>query len=411
MDAQVQAKFEVGGMLLDQPFKIRRLGHFGLYVNDLPGAVKFYTDYLGFYVSDLLDMKGMARPEDMEKLKDVGPTEAVFTRHGTDHHSFVLFPYKARKALDTRGAMFPGVTINQITWQVSSLREVVNSIDWFKSGEVRINRTGRDTPGSNWHVYPFDPEGHLNELYYGIEQVGWTQRSKPRTMYDRGFHDAPALPQISEQEEVLRAEERGVDILSGTRQMDLRDAKYDVGGILLPRPFKITQIGPVRLFVKDMAKELAFYQQKMGLIHTETVTYKGHACHFLRCNADHHVIALYPMALRAELGLSEHSSMLSFGCRVNDYKQLKDAIAFLKDKGVTIRHLPPELFPGMDYTAFAIDPDGHAVQLYSYMEQIGWDGKPRPAAQRRKVDNAKWPERLDPMSDSLMGETYLGPWG
>ena len=103
--------------------------------------------------------------------------------------------------------------------------------------------------------------------------------------------------------------------------------------------------------------------------------------------------------------------MLSFGCRVNDYKQLKDAMAFLKDRGVTIKHLPPELFPGMDYTAFAIDPDGHAVQLYSYMEQIGWDGKPRPAAQRRKVDNAKWPERLDPMSDSLMGETYLGPWG
>jgi hypothetical protein len=111
------------------------------------------------------------------------------------------------------------------------------------------------------------------------------------------------------------------------------------------------------------------------------------------------------------MGLSEHSTTMSFGCRVNDYKQLKDAIAFLKDKGVTIKHLPAELFPGMDYTAFAIDPDGHAVQLYFYMEQIGWDGKPRPASQRRKVDNAKWPERLDPMSDSLMGETYLGPWG
>jgi catechol 2,3-dioxygenase-like lactoylglutathione lyase family enzyme len=411
MDAAVQAKFDVGGLMLDQPFKIRRLGHFGFYVNDLPGALKFYTELLGFYVSDVLDMKNLARPEDMEKLKDVGPTEAYFTRHGTDHHSFVLFPYKARKALDARGVMLPGVTVNQITWQVGSLREVVDSIEWFKSGEVRINRTGRDTPGSNWHVYPFDPEGHMNELYYGIEQVGWTQRSKPKAMYDRGFHDAPELPQISELEEVLRAEERGVDLLSGTRQMDLRDAKYDVGGILLPRPFKITQIGPVRLFVQDMAKELAYYQQKMGLIHTETVTYKGHACHFLRCNTDHHVMALYPIALRAELGLSAHSTTMSFGCKVNDYKQLKDAVAFLQNKGVTIKHLPPELFPGMDYTAFALDPDGHAIQLYSYMEQIGWDGKPRPAAQRRKVDNAKWPERLDPMSDTLMGETYLGPWG
>ena len=33
----------------------------------------------------------------------------------------------------------------------------------------------------------------------------------------------------------------------------------------------------------------------------------------------------------------------------------------------------------------AFDQDGQAVQLYYSMEQIGWDGKPRPAAARRKV--------------------------
>jgi hypothetical protein len=51
------------------------------------------------------------------------------------------------------------------------------------------------------------------------------------------------------------------------------------------------------------------------------------------------------------------------------------------------------------------------MQLYYYMEQIGWDGKPRPASQRRKVDNDKWPEVLDPMSDSFTGEPFLGPLG
>ena len=45
------------------------------------------------------------------------------------------------------------------------------------------------------------------------------------------------------------------------------------------------------------------------------------------------------------------------------------------------------------------------------MEQIGWDGRPRPAKERRKIDNDKWPERLDAMGDSMMGETFLGPWG
>ena len=411
MDAAVKTKFDVGGLLLDQPFKIRRLGHFGLYVEDLEPNLKFYRELLGFYVSDKLDFARMARPEDMEKLKGLGPTDGIFMRHGTDHHSFVLFPRKVREALDSRGAMSPGVTINQITWQVSSLREVVNSVEWFRSGEVRVNRTGRDTPGSNWHVYPFDPEGHLNELYYGIEQIGWLRRSKPRAMYDRGFHDTPDLPQISEYEELNRAEAAGVDILSGLREEDLRDAPYDVGGVLLPRPFKINAIGPVRLFIKDMKRALEFYQGKLGLIHTETVAWKGHTCHFLRCNTEHHVMALYPIALREELRLSPHSTMMSFGCRVNDYKQLKDAVAFLKGKSVKVRTLPPELFPGMDYTAFCFDPDGHAIQLYSYMEQIGWDGRSRPAAERRRIDNDKWPESLEPMGDSLMGETFLGPWG
>jgi len=50
--------------------------------------------------------------------------------------------------------------------------------------------------GSNWHTYLYDPDGHSNELYYGIEQIGWNGHSKPRAMYDRGFDKPPELPQI-----------------------------------------------------------------------------------------------------------------------------------------------------------------------------------------------------------------------
>jgi hypothetical protein len=78
---------------------------------------------------------------------------------------------------------------------------------------------------------------------------------------------------------------------------------------------------------------------------------------------------------------------------------------------VTIKHLPPELFPGIDYTAFAIDPDGYAMQLSYYMEQIGWDGRPRPAADRPKIDNDKWPEAVPEQPDTFLGEPFLGPWG
>jgi hypothetical protein len=102
---------------------------------------------------------------------------------------------------------------------------------------------------------------------------------------------------------------------------------------------------------------------------------------------------------------------MSFGNQVGDYQQLRDAVDFLKANGVTIKHLPPELFPGIDYCAFAADADGHLTQLYYYMEQVGWDGKVRPKAERRKIDNAKWPETVPQMADSYDGETLLGPLG
>jgi hypothetical protein len=45
------------------------------------------------------------------------------------------------------------------------------------------------------------------------------------------------------------------------------------------------------------------------------------------------------------------------------------------------------------------------------MEQLGWNGQPRPAALRRKVDPNNWPETLDAQPDSFSGEVLLGPWG
>ncbi|HEY1507323.1 MAG TPA: VOC family protein, partial [Stellaceae bacterium] len=272
-------------------------------------------------------------------------------------------------------------------------------------------RVGRDVPGSNWHSYPSDPEGHTNEIYYGIEQIGWNLQSKPPAVRKRGFHEKPDLPQISEYQEIEMFKAEGMDMTSGMRNIEKLPFKYDVGGVLLPRPFKVIKIGPVRLFVDDIEKCLAFYTNILGLRVTEEVVYDGHRCIFLRCNTEHHSIALYPKALRAKLGLSPHTSCMSFGNQVGDYKQLRDAVDFLKANGATIKYLPPELFPGMDYTAFAVDPDGHTIQLYYYMEQVGWDARVRSKAERRKIDNNAWPETVDGQSDTFDGETLLGPLG
>lgn len=65
----------------------------------------------------------------------------------------------------------------------------------------------------------------------------------------------------------------------------------------------------------------------------------------------------------------------------------------------------------MDYVACATDADGRSVQLYYYMEQVGWDSQPRPKAQRRLVHPGAWPEALEPLSDTYEGEPYVRPWG
>ncbi len=410
---KIGGKFNVGGVLLDRPFKIRRLGHFGYNVYKMDEAMHFYRDLLGFRVTDTLDFAKVVPVPNM--FDGVPTTVGYFMTHGTDHHSHVIFP---KAALDRMGRgsaggheTNPQVTTNQITWQVGTLREVGDGIDWFKSIGINPGRIGRDVPGSNWHSYPPDPEGHTNEIYYGIEQIGWDLRAKPPGVRKRGFHDKPALPQICEYQELEQFKEEGMDLNSGFRHVEKGPFKYDVGGVMLARPFKVIKIGPVRIFVNDIAKCLDFYTKVMGLRVTEEIDYQGHRCVFLRCNTEHHSLALYPIALREKLGLSPHTTCMSFGNQLGDYQQLRNAIDFLKAEGVTIKYLPPELFPGIDYSAFAVDPDGHTIQLYYYMEQLGWDAKPRAKAERRKVDNAKWPEAVEAMANSYDGETLLGPLG
>jgi catechol 2,3-dioxygenase-like lactoylglutathione lyase family enzyme len=394
-------RYDVGGVLLERPFKIRRLGHFGFNATRMDDALHFYTDLLGFIVSDEADFSARLTPEQKATMRS---TRGVFTRHGGDHHSFVLFP---REPLEQMGMGGGEVTINQITWQVGSLKEVGDAVDYFTREGFKVGRVGRDTPGSNWHVYPADPDGHTNELYYGIEQVGWDGFSKPRAMYTRGFRERPPLPQISEFDEVQQALADGIDLESGYRYNDPLPRTYDVDGILLARPFKIVKIGPVRLFVRDLERSVDYYTRGLGFAVTQEISYEGQRCVFLRANTEHHSLALYPMALRESLGLSTHTTCFSFGVQVANYRQLRNAVSFLREHGVTVRDLPPELSPGIDYSAFAIDPDGHAIQLYYYMQQVANGSGDVPVA--RGVDS--WPEAVEARPDSFAGEAFLGPWG
>jgi catechol 2,3-dioxygenase-like lactoylglutathione lyase family enzyme len=402
-----QDKFNVGGVLLDQPFKIRRLGHFGFNLSNMEAGVHFYVDLLGFRISDVMDYS--RRAKDPAQVAGLGDPNGYFTRYGTDHHAMVLFPKRVRDALGRQEQS--GITVNQITWQVGSLAEVGNAIKWFNERGIKQQRSGRDMPGSNWHTYLYDSDGQSNEIYYGIEQIGWNGHSKPRAMYDRGFDKAPELPQISEFDEVEQARAKGIDLLSGYRQIDKLSATYNVDGVLLPRPFKIVRLGPIYLFTENLEKAAEFYRDTLGFTLTEEIIYRGERCLFMRANTEHHSLALFPLKLRDTLGLSPHSKCAALGLQLANYRQLKAAVKFFRDNGVEVTEsLPHELHPGIEYSATVRDPDGHTIQLYYAMEQIGWDGKPKPRNLRQPRKLNEWPDVLDHDVNAYLGEPFSGPW-
>jgi catechol-2,3-dioxygenase len=390
-------KYNVGGVALDRPFKILRLGHFGFNAADLEASRRFYFDLLGFFITE--------------------PAGAgYFGRHAGDHHSFALFEKKKfneRQYAGHNAKHFRAENdINQITWQVQSVAEMTAATEYFHDIGVEVMREGRaGGGGSQFHLYVWAPDEQIFELYYGIEQISWNGYARPVAMR-HGTAVAPKEPQLPDYQLITDDLNQGINVLDGARYVSKMPLKYNVDGLLLPQPFKITRVGPVKLFVDDYDKLKRWHTQVLGFTLTEEVEWQGERCAFLRCNNEHHSLGIFPKSWRNKLGLSEATSSMSFGLQLANYRQLKDGVKFLRDNGVRVETdiIPPELHPGIDYAAYAFDPDGHCIELYYAMEQIGWEGKPRPKELRRKVDPNHWPDILEPLTDTYTGEPYIGPW-
>src|SRR5262245_12482315 len=84
--------FNVGGVLLPRPFKVRRLGHVGLNYENFPEAFRLFHDLLGFRISDFIDYRTRVPAGTLDGL---GDPRNYFTRYASDHHSFVFGNKKA----------------------------------------------------------------------------------------------------------------------------------------------------------------------------------------------------------------------------------------------------------------------------------------------------------------------------
>jgi catechol 2,3-dioxygenase-like lactoylglutathione lyase family enzyme len=407
-----QAGYHVGGVATSQPFKIRRLGHLGVDIGPVAQTLDFFIRDLGLFISDAVDLRVFPG---LEKVSEsIDDPRGFFLSVASDHHSLVLLPRQAALAL--RAPTAPAdMTNGQMSFQVGSIEEVIAAKSFMEANGIVVPRIGRDLPGSNWHTYFPSPDGLTIELYYGMEQIGWTRTSKPLSMYGLRSRGVPALPILTEHAEVDAALAGGADLSAGHRPDIAGAAQQVVGGVDLARPFRGVNVGPAYFFVDDVERSLDFYTRLLGLTLTERVEYEGHSCVYLRAGSEHHSLALLDVALRDKLGVGTDSRNYAIGLKVGSYDQLRRAGPFLTARGWR-QTVPvvPELHPGIDRALYFEDPRRNRIMLYYYIEQIGWDGRPRPpelrpAPERRPV--AEWPEQIDAPSDVYADSPLMGPLG
>ena len=116
---------------------IKKLGHVGIYAQDLPKLRDFYTRIVGLQVAD-------------------ETSSACFMSSNPDreHHEFVLFA----------GSPEQKTCVQQISFSCENLEDIVGYYNRFKENGVRFRSV--TSHGNAVGLYFFDPEENVCEVYW-----------------------------------------------------------------------------------------------------------------------------------------------------------------------------------------------------------------------------------------------------
>jgi catechol 2,3-dioxygenase-like lactoylglutathione lyase family enzyme len=146
-----------------------------------------------------------------------------------------------------------------------------------------------------------------------------------------------------------------------------------------PVPFQLRKIGHVVLNVTDLEASVRFYTELLGLQvsdrYPDSMVPGGMV--FLRCNTDHHGVALVGGAPR-----SERTSLNHFAFEVGGLDDVFRARAWLTKRGVPI-HFEGRRRAGCQIAIEFTDPDGNNLEIYWNIDQVGTVGGARPGSEWR----------------------------
>ena len=156
------------------PVRVTKLGHVVFTVSDIERSTAFWTEIMGFQVSDRNEI-GM-----------------VFLRNAADHHTIALVPAKHAGPPRQEGEL----GFHHCALEVATVSELFRIRDFLRARGVPIVYEGRRGPGGNPGIEFKDPDGLNIEIYSSMDQIGSDGRSRPAEEWRRAktLEEAVAHP-------------------------------------------------------------------------------------------------------------------------------------------------------------------------------------------------------------------------
>lgn len=137
-----------------EPVRPRKLGHVVIGSTDLETTTKFFTDGLGFKISDYMGDK------------------AAFLRCSTEHHNVLVMAA-------------PVNFMHHTSWQVNDIDDVGRGAHAMLDGNPQrhIWGLGRHYAGANFFWYLKDPAGNFSEYYSDMDTVPEDELWNPEVLH------------------------------------------------------------------------------------------------------------------------------------------------------------------------------------------------------------------------------------
>ena len=145
---------------------VKRIGHVGLLVADVERSLKFYTETMGFTVTNL-------------RHDSNGTLSGAFLRFEDEHHNFVIG--KAPEGLDVMAPSAKERLVQQISFEVDNRDEFLRAVTHLRHKRVKalsgplvhgFEGDGQNFNGSGSRSFYFeDPDGNRLEIFTDMMKV------------------------------------------------------------------------------------------------------------------------------------------------------------------------------------------------------------------------------------------------